>query len=206
MYRIFISLILTAAIAVGQTPQAPAAPTNESLIVVVVAGRNGTNILRPPSAAPPVIEVRDNADRPVAGAIVKFSAPESEPTVKFPNGRSSYSLVTDLSGRAVVENMTPVGTGKFQLDVTATYLDVYTTAMIRETNYSTHKLAMASTSLDAANQVPSPVEHQGLSTGAKVGIIAGIAVVAAGVGAYFAFRGHGSTGTVAAGTPTVGAP
>ncbi|HEX4749652.1 MAG TPA: hypothetical protein VH302_08940 [Bryobacteraceae bacterium] len=189
-----------------QAAASPAAqPSSEVLTVIVVAGRNGTNILRPPSAAPPVIEVRDNSDRPVAGAIVKFSAPVDEPGVKFPNGRPTYSLVTDLNGRVAVENMTPSGVGKFEIDVTATYLDASTTAHIREANYPNQKLAMAATSFDAANQVHSPSEHH-MSTGTKVGIIAAIAV-AAGLGAYFGLRGgHSTSGSVAAGTATVGAP
>jgi hypothetical protein len=211
MHRFFLSVILSGfGILTGfqvnaQTPLPPAANPSPSspLSVYVIAGSNAVNVLKPPSVVPPTVSVRYLDNRPATGAIVTFSAPRKEPTVKFPNGATSYSVVTDVNGQATIENMTPLGLGGFDIQVYVTYLDEYGSATIRETNYPTLKAASESGTAIRGNRLAVPTEH-GLSTAAKVGIISGIAV-AAGLGAYFALRGH-STTTVSAGTPTVGAP
>jgi hypothetical protein len=171
----------------------------------VVLGRNGSNILKPPSVVPPTVEVRDANNHPIVGAIVTFSSPGEEPTVTFPNGNHRYSMVTDTSGRVAVENMVPLGAGKFTISVSATYDDSFGNSTIQETNYLTLKMATASGMINEPNRVQSPVDH-GLSRGAKIGIIAAI-VAGAGIGGFFAAHSHsGSSNTVSVGTPTVGAP
>jgi hypothetical protein len=181
----------------AQTPSSP-------LSVYVIAGADAANILKPPSVVPPTIAVRYVENRPAVGAVVTFSAPKTEPTVKFPNGATSYSVVTDNNGQATVENMLPLGTGGFNIQIYVTYLDEYGSATIRETNYPNLKTASESGSFNARNRLQVPTEH-GLSTVAKVGIISGVAI-AAGLGAYFALRGGHTASTVGVGTPTVGAP
>lgn len=180
--------------------QAPSA----SLTVNVIKGRDAANILKPPSVVPPTVDVRDANNRPIIGAVVTFTSPTDEPTVKFPNGNRSYSVVTDLAGRATVEDMVPMGLGTFHIEVAATLADSNGSARISETNYPTLKAATGVASISDANRVKVPTEH-GLSTGAKVGIIAAVGV-AIGVGVFFAERGHKTSSSVSAGTPTVGAP
>ncbi|MBV8896742.1 MAG: hypothetical protein JO051_09535 [Acidobacteriaceae bacterium] len=195
-----------------QAAQAPAASSpaghnSASLSVDVISGRNGTNILKPASAVQPVLEVRDANNRPVIGAIVTFSSPMDEPTVRFPNGNRNYSMVSDESGRVAVENMVPLGVGKFQVDVAVSYGDSHADAVIPQTNYPTLKAASAPGNLSMGSRVAAP-ESGGLSRGAKIGIVAGIVAVGAGVGIYFATRGHStnSNSSISVGTVTVGAP
>jgi hypothetical protein len=187
-----------------QAPQTRPIGSPSSLNVVVLAGKQAANVLNPPSAVPPVIELRDASNRPVIGAVITFSAPADEPTVKFPNGNRTYSLVTDTSGRVAVENMLPLGAGKFSIDITANYDDSFGSASIQETNYPTLKSATAAGMANEANRVRSPVDH-GLSKGAKIGIVAAV-VAAGGIGIFFAAHAHSASSTVSVGTPTVGAP
>lgn len=203
MFRFCSSLFLsTLGVLTGFQLQAQSAPS--PLSVYVIAGADAPNVVKPPSFVPPTVSVRYLDNRPGVGAIVTFSAPKTEPTVKFPNGATSYSVVTDKNGQATIDNMVPLGVGGFNIQVYVTYLDEYGSATIRETNYPTLKSASESGSFNARNRLQLPTEH-GLSTAAKVGIISGIAI-AAGLGAYFALRGHATTSTVSAGSPTVGAP
>ena len=187
----------------GQSSQ-PIAPPSSKLTLSVIEGRHGSNVLRPPSAMAPTVEVRDGDNRPVTGAVVTFSSPPEAPTVKFPNGRWSYSVVTNTSGQASVESMIPMGAGKFGIQVNATYLDSYADSTILEVNYPTLKAATTSGMINQANRVEIAHEH-GISTTTKIGIVSAIAI-AAGIGAYFAARGNTSKSAVTAGTPTVGAP
>lgn len=192
----------------AQRPGSPAAHNPSSLTVNVISGRNGANILKPASAVQPMVEVRDGNNRPVIGAVVTFSAPLDEPTVKFPNGNRNFSLVTDDSGRVTVENMLPMGVGKFEIDVAVSYGDSHAESVIPQANYPTLKAASAPGNLTIGSRVATP-EGGGLSTGAKIGIVAGIVAVGAGLGIYFATRGHGSNNSnssISVGTVTVGAP
>ena len=202
MLRFFSSVFLCAlGILTGFQLQAQSA---SAVSVYVIGGADAANVLKPPSVVPPTISVRYLNDRPAIGAIVTFTAPKSEPTVKFPNGSTSYSVVTDTNGQATVEDMVPFGIGGFSIQVYVTYLDEYGSATIHESNYPTLKAASESGSFNARNRLQVPTDH-GLSTAAKVGIVSGIAI-AAGLGAYFALHAGHAASTVAAGTPTVGAP
>lgn len=177
-----------------------------SLNVLVIAGQNSANVLKPASVVPPMVEVRDANNHPVIGAIVTFSAPLDEPTVRFPNGNRIYSLVTDTSGRAAVENMAPLGSGRFNIDARATYEDSSAESTIPQANYPTWKSAAASGAMNQANRIELP--NHGLSKGAKVTIILVAVAAAAGIGVFLATRGHSNSNssTVSAGTATVGAP
>ena len=202
----------------AQAPPAPkASPAHQSvpaarnvpsagpnITVTVLAGRDAANTLSPPSVIPPRIAVRDAGNRPITGAVVTFSSPREAPTVTFPNGSWSYSVVTDTSGEAIVDNMVPTGLGKFQIDVTVTYLDSVVNSAISQTNYPTLKAATAAGFVNAPYRVQLRNDN-GLSTGTKLGIAAAVAA-AVGIGIYFAVRGHGSSNSVTPGTPTVGAP
>jgi len=176
-----------------------------SLALVVVAGQGGTNILKPASSVPPSVQVRSASGAPIMGAVVTFSAPMNGPTVKFPNGRRTYSVVTEKDGSATVGSMTPEGEGNFSIEVSASYDDMRTNLRISQANYATLKTAAVSGRGLGSDSIAAP--HSGMSRGTKIAIIATVVAVAAGVGTYFALRGgHASGTTVSPGTATVGAP
>ena len=182
-------------------------PDLSALRIVVIAGEDGLNIVKKKTAVQPVVEVRDKNDVPVAGVVVNFTTPNGAPSAFFANGGRTLSLVTDSTGRASVTGMQPVGTGRFEINVSASLQGrVMATASIAQTNFATPSAASsgaaASTGASAA----------GLSAGAITAIVAGVAAAAA-VGAVLATHMGGggasqpaATIGLASGTATVGAP
>jgi hypothetical protein len=186
-------------------PQEPVpAPDLTSLRVVVVAGEDGVNIVKKKTAVQPVVEVRDRNNTPVSGVVLTFTTPNGSPSAVFSNGSRSVTLVSDSTGRATVNGMQPVGTGHFQINVTATSGGtVKASAVIAQTNYATAAAAAhAGASTGAA--------AGGISTGLLIGILVGVAAAAA-VGGVVATHSGGSgsstpTATLGVGTGTVGPP
>jgi len=195
------------------------------LEIIVLAGDGGVNIIKAKKAVLPVVEVRDKERHTVAGLYVTFSAPNSGPHVRFTNGSSTYSTVTDADGRATVHDMKPVGQGAFKISVTAGYQGQTATAAIAQTNYLT--IAAASAGAAPGGAASTGAARAGTATGAGtkaaphgisktlIGVI--VAGAAGGlVAAVVASKGGGgsktSTSTTPTGTiggvgpPTVGAP
>src|SRR5581483_12164705 len=94
----------------GQTPapspassgQAPATapptappPTVAGLKILVLEGQNAVNSTSAHQAIQPVVEVRDQDDRPVEGASVVFRLPPSGPGGTFPNNAATQTVRTD---------------------------------------------------------------------------------------------------------------
>jgi hypothetical protein len=173
--------------------------------IVVLAGEDGVNIIKSKTAVKPVVEVRDKNNLPVAGAYVAFAAPESGAHVTFAHGTSTYSTVTDSSGRATVHIMKPVGAGHFKISVNASFQGQTATTVIAQTNFLT--LAAASAAGAGAAAAAGTAAAGGIS-GLMIGVIAG--AVAAGVGTAVAVAKSGGSKTTATvgsgGSPTIGAP
>lgn len=188
----------------------PPATASSELSITVVAGNNGVNIVKEGATTHSVVEVLDENNRPVPGAIVNFTSPDFGPSVLFPNGRRTFSAVAETNGRAAAEEIEPVGTGPFKLSITAENDGRFASAQIAQTNYLTY--ADAERAHPAISILPErkPASHTGLSRGAIAAIIVGVAA-AAGAGALIATRNRGSksssqAGSITVGTPTVGAP
>ncbi len=175
-------------------PQADKVPR---LDVIVLAGDGGVNIVKTKKVVMPVVEVRDQERRTVAGLYVTFAAPTSGPHVTFARGSSTYSTVTDTNGRATVPTMRPVGQGEFKINVSATFQGQTATAVISQTNY----LTVAAANAGAGGAGTPGATTTGTATSASHGIsktlIAVIIVgVAAGAGAAVALgKGGGSSST-----------
>ncbi len=126
----------SAALLLSQTATPP--PKNLSeLKITVLSGEDGVNIIKKKTAVKPVVEVRDKNNLPVAGAYVAFASPDSGAHVIFEHGSSTYSTVTDSSGRATVHMMKPVGAGHFKINVNASFQGQTVTTSIAQTNYLT---------------------------------------------------------------------
>ena len=204
-------------LAQSAVPQANKIPR---LDVIVLAGDGAVNIVKGKKAVMPVVEVRDQERRPVAGLYVTFAAPTSGPHVTFTHGSSTYSTVTDTNGRATVPAVTPVGEGEFKISVSATLQGQTATVLISQKNYLTLAAANATTGGAATTgttptKTATPASH-GISKTLIVVIIAGIA---GGAGAAVALGkgGGGSsssssstsspTGTIGGtGSSTIGPP
>ncbi len=186
----------------------------KTLIVKVVSGQNGVNIVNRRTAVTPVVQVLNQDNVPVAGALVDFASPDDGAGLKFSNGDRSTSAVTEMDGKASPAGILPVDSGKFQIAVTATYGDALpAVVIIDQTNYETaadaSKAGATVPILQAnASSQMTPAKRDRLSNGAITGIVLAIAGGAA-LGILLGLKHWGkssSTATIGIGSPTVGAP
>jgi hypothetical protein len=194
-------------------------PGNAPLLkIVVLAGEDGVNIIKAKTAVKPVVEVRDKNNQPVAGLSVTFLAPESGPHVAFAHGSTTFTTVTDASGRATVHIMKPIGQGAFKIGVRASLQGHIATATIAQTNYMTAAAATAAGAGGAAGAGTAAGAGAGAAAGAgtaaaagisgtMIGVIVGAVAAGAVVAAVAAKSGGGSkTTTTTTSTGSVGTP
>jgi hypothetical protein len=193
----------------GRSASPPtAAPSASELNIVVIAGSNAVNIVKENAAARSVIEVRDSNNLPVPGAVVNFTSPNFGASILFPNGGRTFSLVAEANGRATVQEIEPVGTGPFKLNVTAERDGHLARGQIAQTNYLTYTDAKRANPEIASLPARQSGGHRLLSNRAIAGIVIGVAAATA-AGVLVGVRGGANSsqaGGIGAGTPTVGAP
>jgi len=178
------ALFLSAALLASAEPR---------LQIVVVEGQNAINNTKTHIGREPVIEVRDDKDAPVPGAVVTFQAPAEGPSVGFGNGESTFLTQTDESGRAIARGLKPNSSaGAFQIRVTVSAGGETASAVIDQTN------AM-------------PTEAK--SNNKKILLIVLLGGAAAGGAAFAAMGGKSSSsttnttsGSITAGSPSFGPP
>jgi len=164
------------------------------LNVVVVEGQGAINNARTHTGHDPVIEVRDDAGAPVAGAVVTFQAPAMGASAVFGAGNPTFVTQTGEDGRAIGQGLRPNAVkGQFQIRVTASYKGETANAAISQTN-----------------ALPAQTKSS-----KKIWIVALVGGAAAG-GAAAAMHGHSSSsaaattpstsGTITPGTPSFGPP
>ena len=174
--------------AAGQTQQPPPAKLN----IVIIEGDGAINNVRQRTAREPIVQVEDENHRPIAGAAVLFTLPDSGPSGVFEGGVRTITVKADRAGRAVANGYKVNNVeGKFQIKVQASYRGVIGNAVIAQSNAVLTGGAL----------------HHGLS-GKMIAILAAVGGAAA-VGIVLARRSSSSGGrttTISAGTPTVGGP
>src|SRR5687768_10048746 len=74
-----------------------------SLRVIALEGNGAVNYIPIRSATVPVVEVRDQDDRPIEGASVIFKLPTSGPGATFASGQSIFTTITDHRGQAAAQ-------------------------------------------------------------------------------------------------------
>jgi hypothetical protein len=145
----------------------------------------------------PAVQVLDDKNQPVQGALVVFFLPSQGPGGTFLDGSRNLTVSTDRNGRAAAAGIVPNNqTGQFSIRVSASYQGQTASAEITQVNVS--------------GVSASGTGGGGLS--AKAWILIGV-VAGAAVGGILAARGGGSVSSTAgntgivitAGTPTVGA-
>jgi hypothetical protein len=105
------------------------------LKIVVVQGEGARNNLRTRSATQPVVEVRDDSDKPVAGAEVVFQLPPAGPGGVFNGWMRTQTARTSADGRAEANGFAPNDeVGRFNIKVTATSGTKTTSAIIAQSN------------------------------------------------------------------------
>src|SRR5215813_4481173 len=105
------------------------------LSLVVLAGDGAINNIRQRVAREPIVEVRDENDRPVAGAVVTFTLPSDGPGATLSTGGKFLTSVTDAHGRAVATGLRPNGVnGPFEIRVTASYRGQTAKTVVHQSN------------------------------------------------------------------------
>jgi hypothetical protein len=181
----------------GRPVLAQSPPVPQTLRIVVAEDEE--NLRQPPTVREPVVRVEDEKNRPVAGAVVVFTA--SANSGEFMNGARSLVVTTDQQGRAKAAGFRPNSQNEeFALQVVASFQELRAETVIRETNVTAVALAKDEPAVE-------PVTHGHTSRW----IIIGGVVAAGAIGAALAGRGSsgGSTPsgvTITPGTGTVAAP
>jgi hypothetical protein len=170
--------LLACAPAVAQQP-------SPGLRIIPLEGNNAVNSIPILTVTPPVVEVRDENERPVEGAAVTFKLPSSGPGATFGQSGTAQTGITDARGQVGVTGYTMnKQPGRFLIEVTAAHEGRAGRVLMTQIN-----------SLDKL-----PPGIAGRSGGKLKWILLG---VAAGVGAGVYFGTRGSTGPISVGTGPV---
>lgn len=185
---LFVSVLLAAYPAVCQQP-----PAVQRIRIFTLEGQNAVNYIPIRTATAPVVEVRDENDRPIEGASVTFTAPATGPGAVFERGERTQTTITNFRGQAGVRGYTINDKpGRFAIEVTARYQDSVARVMITQAN------SMEAIPTDAGSKKKS---HK------TMWILLGIAAGAgAGAGVYFATREGNNPINVGIGSISVGGP
>jgi hypothetical protein len=162
------------------------------LLITILEGEGALNDIRQRTAREPIVEVDDENHRPIDGAAVLFSLPGSGPSGVFADGTQSLSVMTDNTGRAIAQGLRPNNiAGSYDIHVKANFNGSTGQATIHQKNVS----GQSSTSQHAAHAVSMKV----------ILIVVGATAAGGAVAAVLASRSGTST-TISAGAPSVGAP
>ena len=164
-----VAILLISFLAVTSAQPSP-------LRIVVLEGENAVNIIQQKTAVRAVVEVRDQNNLPVPGALVTFAVTgKGGATVA---GSQTLTVATNASGQAALGGMTPASSGGLQISVNATFNGLSAATTITQTVVATAAMAAAVTTAAATGAAAG---GGGLGTGAIVGIIGGVAAVGGGV-------------------------
>jgi hypothetical protein len=201
IFKVFVALTLCATwvLLPALSAQQQATSVRPGLKIVVLDGEGATNALDTRTVeAQPVVEVRDENERPVSGARVVFELPAVGPSGHFAGQALTFETRTNSQGQAAAVGFTPnLEIGKFNIKVSAADGDRTGSAVIHQTNASTKKV------------VEERKSRKGLWA-VLIGGGAGAAVLAFTLGG----GGNGSSGTpgapdsltISPGSITVGGP
>jgi hypothetical protein len=199
-----LQLALPGGVGAQQAPRSAVAgapaPIADTLKVLVLEGDGAVNNTEKHKGTPPIVEVRDENDRPVEGASVVFRLPAAGPGGHFAKQELSITVRTNIQGQAVASGFLPNSEiGRFKFHVTATAGNKTGESEITQTN-SASEFAM---------DAPPPPKKVGkwkwVAIGAAVAAAAGIGLAASG-GASTPTSGPAAapTITITSGPVTVG--
>jgi hypothetical protein len=179
-------------------------PVVQNLKLIALAGKDEMNDLERHVAAPLVVEVLDQNDRPVEGADVVFRFPLDGPGAAFANQKTSQTFRTNAQGEAAATGWTANSqVGKFQIHATATYGN-----QMGEITFSMSNVTRI-VEVDKKKRKQQPWWS---TRKFKIAAIAGGAAVVAGIVLAKEVGGGSKTGsstptvTITPGSPSVGGP
>jgi hypothetical protein len=132
-----LAAVLVPALLGAQQPTAPpaGAPGPKTLQIAVLQGEGARNSILAGTSTPPLVEVRDQSGKPVAGAEVTFRLPASGPSGVFSEWMRTETVRTNPQGQAKPTGLIPnAPEGRFQILVTAAMGKATAEAAINQTN------------------------------------------------------------------------
>ena len=191
-------MVLLLALSSAPRVAAAQAETTPKLKINILEGEGAVNSIRQRTARDPIVEVVDENNKPVSGAVVMFTLPGRGASGVFPNGAQSVTLTTNAQGRAVATGLRANNVaGDFQIRVNASHQGRTASTTISQTNSVGAAAAAGATAV------------AGIS--AKVITIVAIVAGAAVGGVIVAKNGNGGPAqrpptSITPGSPTVGQP
>jgi len=174
--KLLVMLLVCASVLAAQVP------VTGGLRVIVIDGDEAANIVAEKIAAEPVIEVRDEQNRRVAGAVVRFTVRRTmrdRVAALFRNGEAEVRTLTDAAGQARATSVTPLEAGSFDIVVQVSHQGRTASATLRQTNYSTVAEAQAAGRKPGQSSGASASTPAGVSAG---GGLSSLAVIGLAVG------------------------
>ncbi len=105
------------------------------LKIVIIEGEGATNNIKQRTAREPIVELQDENNRPVGGALVTFALPNYGASGTFQGGSKLLTVTTDANGRAVGQGFQPNGVkGKMRIQVRAQHNGQSASAEINSVN------------------------------------------------------------------------
>ena len=191
-------------------------PKDNTLDISVIEGEGASNIVGKKGSVKPLIEVRDEKNQLLEGAVVTFIAPADGPSFIFSNALRTVTVMTDAQGRARTPAFRAVNSGPFRLQVTASFRGQMVSTSISETNFDSAAEARGQASSSSPANPDHPVANKkgggGLSATTWLIIIGACAGAAVGIGVGLGHKGSTTAATTTSasvgtpGSPTVGAP
>jgi hypothetical protein len=127
--QILILLLLGMSLPAQDSPAAP------KLNIVLISGDTAINNIKSRTARETIVEVRDENNKPIAGAAVVFLLPDSGPGLVSSNGSRMISTVTDAKGRAAARGLKPNGqTGQYNIQVRANFQQSFGQIVVSQSN------------------------------------------------------------------------
>lgn len=156
------------------------------LRIAVIKGEDAVNIIQQKTAVAPVIEVRDQNNIPVPGAVVTFSIGQG---ASFAGGVQTFTAVTNAIGQATAAGLVPTASGALEINATVAFQGQIATATISQTNVLTAVQAAAAGTSGASGATASAAGGGGLSA-TTIGVVG----AAVGAGTLVATQAGGDNG------------
>ena len=163
---------------VAQQPPKPSNPADaagmlQRLKIYVLQGQNALNEIGHGPAAPTVVEVRDDNDRPLEGASVIFRLPPTGPGGTFADGKLTVSGRTNQQGQVAMTGFVPNNqAGSYSVKVTASLRDMLGNGSIEQRNVTNLAAAVKERKRSFWSRWKWPI-IAGVAAGVGVGIWAG---------------------------------
>jgi hypothetical protein len=105
------------------------------LKILILDGEGAINSIKLGTAREPIVQVQDENDRPVAGAMVVFTLPDHGASGVFADGSKSLIVHTDTKGQAIARGLKPNQTpGQLKIRVDVSHQGATTSSAVTQSN------------------------------------------------------------------------